>query len=85
MEELKRCPFCGGNGKIMGGKFIPEPQFDTTGEFIGIGITPDCKIMPAFIECEQCGATGKVIMDETSEKDAIELAIEAWNKRYKED
>ena len=79
--ELKPCPFCGGKAKVIGGCFIPEPQFDKDGEYIGIGVTPDCDIAPACVECEKCHAYGQEFENSVNGRDLIELAVEAWNKR----
>ena len=79
--NLKPCPFCGGNAKVIGGNFIPEPQIDSTGVYIGMGVTPDCDIAPACVECEKCHAYGPEFEDLVNGKDLVELAAEAWNKR----
>ena len=79
--NLKPCPFCGGNAKVIGGNFIPEPQINSTGVYIGIGVTPDCDIAPACVECEKCHAYGPEFEDSVNGKDLVELAAEAWNKR----
>lgn len=76
---LRRCPFCGNKAELKGGQFIPEPQVDNTGVYIGMGVTPDCEISPAFVECTKCHACGPDF-DET--EDAIEKAIKAWNRRF---
>lgn len=83
MDEhyLRPCPFCGGSAKVIGGNFIPEPQFDKIGEYIGIGITPDCDIAPACVECEKCHARGPEFENSVDDKDLIERAVEAWNRR----
>lgn len=78
---LKPCPFCGGSAKVIGGNFIPEPQFDKIGEYIGMGITPDCDIAPACVECEKCHAYGPEFENSVDDKDLIERAVEAWNRR----
>lgn len=57
--NLKPCPFCGGNAKVIGGNFIPEPQIDSTGVYIGMGVTPDCDIAPACVECENAMRMGQ--------------------------
>ena len=74
MHELKPCPFCGGVPIIQGGKFLPEPQFDAYGEFIGMGTTLESEIEPTYIECVDCHVT-------TSSYDETERAVEAWNRR----
>lgn len=79
--NLKPCPFCGGNAKVIGGNFIPEPQINSTGVYIGMGVTPDCDIAPACVECEKCHAYGPEFEDSVNGKDLVELAAEAWNKR----
>ena len=83
MDEhyLRPCPFCGGSAKVIGGNFIPEPQFDKIGEYIGMGITPDCDIAPAGVECEKCHACGPEFENSVDDKDLIERAVEAWNRR----
>lgn len=78
---LKPCPFCGGNAKVIGGNYIPEPQFDSTGTFIGIGVTPDCEFAMTYVECEECGATGQGFDYQVGDEDPVELASRAWNKR----
>ena len=83
MDEhyLRPCPFCGGSAKVIVGNFIPEPQFDKIGEYIGMGITPDCDIAPACVECEKCHACGPEFENSVDDKDLIERAVEAWNRR----
>lgn len=70
MEELEKCPFCGGEAFINDDGTL-EPEFDKTGAHIGtykqIGDLFWC-------ECKECGATG-------SEKKSPEEAEEAWNRR----
>ena len=80
--KLKPCPFCGGRAELKGGDFIPEPQIDSTGVYIGMGVTPDCEISPAFVECTNCHAYGP---DFDEAEDAIEKAVEAWNARTDND
>ena len=60
--ELKRCPFCNGTAKE---------------EFVARGILgSNQKTYTFWIECIQCGATGK-------KSDKKRWAIKAWNKRSK--
>jgi len=71
MGELKKCPFCGGDGVCKDNGY-DEPGFDsTTGEFIGMMYEFGDKF---WYECKQCGAT-------SGEKESPEEALEAWNKR----
>ena len=53
-KELKKCPFCGGQAKLI----------DDDG-------------LPYDVNCIECGAGSPAFM-------TPELAIEAWNNRYKE-
>ncbi len=77
MYELKPCPFCGGVPIIQGGNLIPEPQFDASGEFIGMATTLESEFEPTYIECADCHATTRYY-DETDQ------AVEVWNRRVED-
>lgn len=68
MEELKRCPFCGGKA------FINTIEHNESSRPNGFRFHGDimCQVCQA-----SCGTTG---FDETYEI-ATEKAIKAWNKR----
>lgn len=34
MDEVKRCPFCGGEAKLMGGKVYTIPEIDSNGAYV---------------------------------------------------
>lgn len=81
MEELKRCPFCGEKAEF----FIEDR--------IPVWITGSIKV---GIRCSKCYASipgnyfeTDVFVDDNGDVQSIsdgeEKAIEAWNKRYKED
>lgn len=78
---LRLCPFCGGSAVVAGGDLIPEPQFDNTGEYIGMGVTADCETTPAYVECTKCRATGPEFNQDDGD---IKNAIRAWNRRFYE-
>lgn len=81
MEELKRCPFCGGEAVFF------------------VNTTSSCNLLRGYefsIRCSECKTTipnrsyqiefkmnnsGEIEIVHDGRKDAIE----AWNKRYKED
>lgn len=76
MEELKRCPFCGGKVVIAeAGDYLTSWMSITR----GIGKN-GCKCR-VFME-------SKLYRSDSSEADKEKIKkdlIEAWNKRYKED
>lgn len=81
MEELKKCPFCGG-----------KASFSIKNDF-------SRNIIKGYefnIRCNKCGVTNpdreyriEFRMNDSGEieivSDGRKNAIEAWNKRYKED
>ena len=81
MEELKRCPFCGGKAVFS------------------INTASSCNLLRGYefnIRCSKCKATipDRCYQIEFKMNDSGEIeivhdgrkdAIEAWNKRYKED
>ena len=81
MEEIKRCPFCGGKAKFL------------------VSTTSLCGAKRGYefgIRCSQCGTSTPIdnykmefrMKDDGDIEiitDGREAAIEAWNKRYKED
>lgn len=89
MEDLKPCPFCRGNGKLSYRQM----------RFIGQNYRGDKKIkIGAQVICNRCKARGAlysgVVLDPyvraEKEKDAAFIwitkeAIEAWNRRAKEE
>lgn len=75
MEELKRCPFCGGKVAIAeSGDHLTSWMFVTRGNG-----KDGCKCR-VFMESKPYS------FDSVADKEKIKKAlIEAWNKRYKED
>lgn len=70
MDELKPCPFCGGNGKLLDNGY-EEPVIDENGAYVDMDISePDI----FWCQCEVCGAM-------TTGKETEEEAIEEWNHR----
>ena len=81
MTELKRCPFCGEKAEF----FIDDVMSMYVTKSIKVGI-----------RCSKCYASilsnyfeTNVFVDDNGDVQSIsdgeEKAIEAWNKRYKED
>ena len=70
--ELKRCPFCGFEAKLM--KDVEQ---------VGFGVY-DRKY---FVKCTYCEATGSKygILYDVTEEERIDLAIKAWNRRAKDE
>lgn len=68
MNELKPCPFCGGEAKIH-----KSTECWGHGEYVGY----------AVVKCCKCFATGMKIYDrEMPNNETMErLAREAWNRR----
>lgn len=69
-NELKPCPFCGGEAKFRDSLII-TPEIDENDAYVGADISDD---RPYWIECINCHAT-------SGEYDTEEKAIEAWNRR----
>lgn len=72
MDEVKRCPFCGGKAKLMGGRVYTIPEIDRNGAYVGA----DIEVEPSWVECQTCHAMGQVF-DESDEDP--ENAVAAWN------
>lgn len=68
MEELKPCPFCGGEAEL--GEFLGVvPEIDENGAYIDAETE-----YYAWCYCTECGIT-------TIDYDTDAEAIEAWNRR----
>lgn len=74
MDEVKRCPFCGGEAKLMGGKVYTIPEIDSNGAYVDA----DIEVEPSWVECQICHAMGPTF-DETDEDP--KNAVAAWNRR----
>lgn len=72
--EYRECPFCGGEGKLMGGKVYTIPVIDRNGAYVDA----DIEVEPSWVECQSCHAMGQTF-DETDED--AENAVAAWNRR----
>ena len=71
MEELKPCPFCGGEA-------VSIVDYDT--------IVSDKMLMSAYIKCTVCGVAQRVKFDATRKPftaytDVFERAVSLWNTR----
>lgn len=74
IKELKCCPFCGGQAELKQSKVFGSYN-------------------KVYVHCKQCGSIGRAVADgktvafigmpsrEISLKEAIDTAIEAWNRR----
>lgn len=76
-EELKKCPFCGGEAKIVHNNWCRDMQFDDDHDEF-------------FCMCIECGAKGKLFhirnaryrkSGENELKEIKKEAIAAWNSR----
>ena len=74
MSELKSCPFCGGEAKLMG-EFQVIPIQDASGAYVDA----DIQELPTWVECTKCHAMTKYF-DTFTDKDTDD-AVEAWNRR----
>lgn len=92
-ESLLPCPFCGATSKefssegkhryqiVILKKYIEEPN--------SYGI-PEPIQTRFFAECTKCGSTGgsgiagynSLIKHTTTEEEAMQIAIDKWNKRF---
>ena len=75
---LKPCPFCGGKAVLNGGMEI-TPILDENGAYIDA----DFKEYPFYVECSICGSIGQAF-DNNDDNDEAD-AVEAWNRRAKND
>ena len=68
MEELKKCPFCGGEASVED-EYCWSPSF----------YNPDGRdgVFMYYVKCKKCGATTKLYSSKVK-------AIEAWNRRLEE-
>lgn len=66
LNELKPCPFCGGEGKLR-----------NHWESIGMG----ANVEQFYVRCEDCGSCGGVIDEMFFKGDLKSMAIKAWNRR----
>ena len=78
MEEIMPCPFCGGEGKLVGGEVIVIPEIDENGAYVGA----DYESTPAYVECQNCHATGPDFNEDDNDRDN---AVAAWNRRNNND
>ena len=46
--ELKPCPFCGGEAKLMGGNVYTIPEYGDNGAYVGA----DIEVEPSWVECQ---------------------------------
>lgn len=85
-EKLKPCPFCGGEAEVASDEYRQEyinPLF---------GSVTMPAASKAWAYCTKCGAMGRVVRDKDydgykdlkREERLKKQAIEAWNRRYKE-
>ena len=74
MDEVKRCPFCGGEAKLMGGKVYTIPEIDSNGAYVDA----DIEVEPSWSFEIGRAAMGPTF-DETDEDP--ENAVAAWNRR----
>lgn len=80
MDELKPCPFCGGEGRVV----VAHPAF----------MLKKLHWRYVTVVCTKCGCnvvltdrsnrTGSPLMNAAHEKEAEKIAIEAWNRRPEE-
>ena len=72
MEELKRCPFCGGKAKMWDDGYM-RPVIDEGGAYVDMDIkSPDLY----GVECTSIGCYCQLIGYDTEAE-----AITAWNRR----
>lgn len=58
MDEVKRCPFCGGEAKLMGGKVYTIPEIDSNGAYVDA----DIEVEPSPTWPRWCmGASSRVL------------------------
>lgn len=70
MDELKPCPFCGGEAYLTNA---------VTVEAVGNGCR-DTDIV--FVECSTCGARGRAFSEDDFTAEQVQrFAVSAWNLR----
>ena len=76
MDELKPCPFCGGEAEIIK---IKVSFHDENNQYDGIAIRAECKTCKTTSPYKRSKIHGWFKIGEK------EKAIEAWNRRYGND
>lgn len=68
MEELKPCPFCGGEPSVRSGSYHDE----------------SCVTNWAEVVCINCGSRSEKVDEYVIREQCIDFAVEAWDRREDE-